>query len=179
MKLWLSLLIIGGALLATVVRANDDHEDGVVTSEEDESTKTHVVEDEETTYNGPKLARGTYHFKEDFDDTSSYEKNWIKSATKKDDTTEDIAQYDGQWAVEEPQRRLFKGDLGLVLKSKVKHAAISSKLIKPFTFDDDKPLVVQYEVQLQDGQDCGGSYLKLLTKGIDDLAKVHKVFPFS
>lgn len=172
MKLWLSLLIIAGAFLANV-RANDLEDDVVVTNEEDELPKTVVVDDEVSeTYNSPTLDRGTYHFKEDFDDVSAYQKNWIKSTTKKDDTVEEIAQYDGEWAVEEPQRRLFVGDLGLVLKSKVKHAAISSKLIKPFVFGD-KPLVVQYEVQLQDGQECGGSYLKLLTKGIDDLSKVN------
>jgi uncharacterized membrane protein len=50
--------------------------------------------------------------------------------------------------VEAPQRPILKGDLGLVLKSKVKHAAISSRLNKPFVFSD-KPLYVQYEVTMQ------------------------------
>lgn len=67
---------------------------------------------------------------------------------KKDDAVIDIAQYDGVWSIESPIRRVFRDDLGLVLKSKVAHAAISSKLEKPFVFTD-KPLVVQYEVQLQ------------------------------
>lgn len=175
MKLWLSLLLIGGILLASVACASDDQDDGVVTNEEDELAKPVVVEEDlSETYNSPKIARGTYHFKDDFDDVSVYKKNWIKSATKKDDTVEEIAQYDGEWSVEEPQRRIFAGDLGLVLKSKVKHAAISSKLIKAFVFND-KPLIVQYEVMLQDGQECGGSYLKLLTEGIDDLSKVNKL----
>lgn len=52
----------------------------------------------------------------------------------------------------------------MVLKSKAKHAAIASRLVKPFVFSD-KPLIVQYEVQLQDGQECGGSYVKLLSSG--------------
>lgn len=72
----------------------------------------------------------------------------MKSQTKKGDSAEEIAQYDGVWSVEAPQRPIFRKDLGLVLKSKVKHAAISSKLVKPFKFTD-RPLVVQYEVQLQ------------------------------
>lgn len=55
------------------------------------------------------------------------------------------------------------GDKGLVLKTHAKHAAIAAKLSKPFVFGD-KPLVVQYEVTLQDGQVCGGAYLKLLSK---------------
>lgn len=50
--------------------------------------------------------------------------------------------------MEAPQKQLMKGDLGLVLKSKAKHAAISAKLDKPFVFSD-KPLIVQYEVTMQ------------------------------
>ena len=52
------------------------------------------------------------------------------------------------------------GDRGLVLKSKAKHAAISVPLKKTFSFVD-KPLVVQYEVNLQNGQECGGAYIKV------------------
>ncbi len=54
------------------------------------------------------------------------------------------------------------------MKSKAKHSAISAKLRKPFPFSD-KPLILQYELNFQDGQDCGGGYLKLLThqKGLD------------
>lgn len=63
------------------------------------------------------------------------------------------------------------------MKSKAKHAAIASKLLKPFVFDKN-PLVVQYEVLLQDGQECGGSYLKLLT-GDANLEKFHDRTPYS
>ena len=56
----------------------------------------------------------------------------------------------------------MSGDYGLVLKSKAKHSAVSAKLKKPFPFDE-KPLIVQYEVNFQKGQDCGGGYIKLLT----------------
>jgi hypothetical protein len=38
--------------------------------------------------------------------------------------------------------------MGLVLKSKAKHAAVAAKLKKPFKFED-KPLVVQYEIAFQ------------------------------
>lgn len=57
----------------------------------------------------------------------------------------------------------LKGDLGLVLKSKAKHAAISAPLDRPFNFND-KPLIVQYDVTFQNGQECGGAYIKLLTQ---------------
>lgn len=53
--------------------------------------------------------------------------------------------------------------MGLVLKSKAKHAAISASLDRPFLFTN-KPLIVQYDVTFQNGQDCGGAYIKLLTQ---------------
>lgn len=72
--------------------------------------------------------------------------------------------------------------MGLVLKSKAKHAAISSRLLKSFDFTD-KPRVVQYEVNMQEGQDCGGAYLKLLTKGKDtergELPKFNDKTPYT
>ena len=54
----------------------------------------------------------------------------------------------------------LQGDRGLVLKSKAKHAAISSRLTKPFHFLT-KPLVVQYEVS-RDG--WGPAAVHFLTK---------------
>ena len=99
--------------------------------------------------------------------------------------------YVGAWAVEEPE--VFpgiKGDMGLVLsefhallppllslfkwwnanakflclESKAAHHAISTEFEQPIN-PADKPLVVQYEVKLQKGLDCGGAYIKLLTAG--------------
>lgn len=109
-----------------------------------------------------------------------FEKKWIRSQAKKDDIAEEIAKYDGIWALEAPQRSLLENDYGLVLKSKAKHAAISSRLNKPFLFTG-KPLVVQYEVTLQDGQECGGSYIKLLSSGAEtsDLTKFNDKTPYS
>ena len=52
---------------------------------------------------------------------------------------ETIAKYDGEWALEKAQKDPLNGDLGLVMKSKAKHAAISAPLGKNFKFDD-KPL---------------------------------------
>jgi calnexin len=68
----------------------------------------------------------------------------------------------------------------LVLKSKAKHAAISRRLSKPFIFAN-KPFIVQYEVTLQDGQECGGSYIKLLSSGKEttDLTQFHDKTPYT
>ena len=65
-------------------------------------------------------------------------------------------------------------------KTKAKHAAISSRLNRPFKFED-KPLVVQYEVNLQDGQECGGSYIKLISNSEEsqDLQQFYDKTPFT
>jgi calnexin len=91
-----------------------------------------------------------------------------------------ILYFAGLWVVEEPKRNVEDGNLGLVLKSKARHAAISTQLNKPFTFDS-KPLVVQYEVIFQEGQECGGAYLKLLSVDprYKDLKNFHDKTPYT
>ena len=136
--------------------------------------------EEKVHYQSPYSDPSKFHFAEHFDDLARFQEKWVKSQAKKDDIAEEIAKYDGEWSVESPQRSLLENDLGLVLKSKAKHAAISSRLTKPFTFTG-KPLVVQYEVTLQDGQECGGSYIKLLSSGPEttDLKKFHDKTPYT
>lgn len=48
----------------------------------------------------------------------------------------------GKWEVDEMKETKLPGDKGLVLLSRAKHHAISTKLNKPFIFDT-KPLIVQ------------------------------------
>ncbi|XP_023375762.1 calmegin isoform X1 [Pteropus vampyrus] len=108
---------------------------------------------------------GEVYFTETFD--SGRLAGWVLSKAKKDDTDEEISIYDGRWEIEELKENQVHGDRGLVLKSRAKHHAISAVLAKPFIFAD-KPLIVQYEVNFQDGIDCGGAYIKLLAD-TDDL----------
>lgn len=89
-----------------------------------------------------KVPEGSTHFLETFE-SDEIGKVWIKSKAKKDGVEESIAKYDGEWAVETSSDSVLEGDLGLVLKSKAKHHAISSKLEKRFDFAEGKPLVVQ------------------------------------
>ena len=56
--------------------------------------------------------------------------------------------YDGTWSLEAAQKSALSGDLGLVLKDKAKHSAISSHLTKPFIFKD-QAFIVQYEIMFQ------------------------------
>jgi calnexin len=67
----------------------------------------------------------------------------MKSTAKKEDVDEVIGKYEGEWSIESSADSVLDGDEGLVLKSKAKHHAISAKLLKPFDFNNKKPLVVQ------------------------------------
>ncbi|XP_076237341.1 calnexin [Calliopsis andreniformis] len=145
--------------------------------ENNEKDDQNVVE--ETGYTTPTVS-GFAYLVETFDDEEKFKKTWILSEAKKDSTDEDIAKYDGVWSVEEPKMHAQEGDLGLVLKSKARHAAIATVLSKPFHFKDNA-LVVQYEVNFQEGQECGGAYLKLLTLDPEheDLKKFHDKTPYT
>lgn len=162
--------------LAQTVEDEDDF-DGVTVEEE-------VVEDKninDIPYESPVPSdRKSVYLAEHFDDINKVEKKWVRSQAKKDGIAEEISKYDGIWKVEASQKDNLIGDLGLVLKSKAKHAAISSKLEKPFVFAN-KPLIVQYEVILQEGQECGGAYLKLLSDGPEtkDLKQFQDKTPYT
>ncbi|XP_053110879.1 calmegin isoform X5 [Hemicordylus capensis] len=117
----------------------------------------------EVLYKTPKPS-GEVYFAETFDDGML--SGWVLSQTKKEDTDEDIAKYDGRWEIEPLKENTVPGDRGLVLKSVAKHHAISAMLTQPFVFDS-KPMIIQYEVNFQDGIDCGGAYVKLLSKSED------------
>ncbi|XP_026703663.1 calmegin isoform X2 [Athene cunicularia] len=114
-------------------------------------------------YQTPKPT-GEVYFTETFDGVLA---GWVLSKSKKEDTDDNIAKYDGKWEVEELKKNTVPGDRGLVLKSAAKHHAISAMLTKAFIFDKE-PLIVQYEVNFQEGIDCGGAYIKLLSSS-DDL----------
>uniref|UniRef100_A0A3Q0S9Y3 Calmegin n=1 Tax=Amphilophus citrinellus TaxID=61819 RepID=A0A3Q0S9Y3_AMPCI len=128
------------------------------------------------TYKTP-VPTGDVYFAETFDDGSL--DRWQLSKTVKEDADGDIAKYDGKWAVEQLKENKVPGDQGLVLKSRAKHHAISAMLDKPFVFKDE-PLVIQYEVNFQDGIDCGGAYIKLLsdTGGLS-LEQFHDRTPYT
>ncbi|VDD87841.1 unnamed protein product, partial [Enterobius vermicularis] len=105
-----------------------------------------------------------------FGDKGAIGKKWIKSSGKKNDVEDSIAKYNGEWEIEEPTQKIIEGDMGLIVKTKARHHAIAAKLSRPFQFDGP-PLIVQYEVKYEDGQECGGGYLKLLTVGAENNIK--------
>ncbi|XP_061764500.1 calmegin isoform X2 [Nerophis ophidion] len=130
----------------------------------------------QVTYKTP-VPTGDVYFAETFDNGSLG--RWQLSKTVKEDADDDIAKYDGKWAVEQLKVNKVPGDQGLVLKSRAKHHAISAMLDMPFIFANE-PLVVQYEVNFQDGIDCGGAYVKLLSDTGDvNLEQFHDRTPYT
>uniref|UniRef100_A0A914GXN4 Calnexin n=1 Tax=Globodera rostochiensis TaxID=31243 RepID=A0A914GXN4_GLORO len=123
-------------------------------------------------YQTPTVDQNAFLFLEFFEETKSIGKKWLKSESKKEGAEEAISKYNGEWQIGSPTDVILENDYGLIVRTKARHHAISSKLRKPFKFDG-KPLVVQYEVKYEQGQECGGGYLKLLR---DDASKELKEF---
>ncbi|KAL3878356.1 hypothetical protein ACJMK2_030717 [Sinanodonta woodiana] len=155
------LFVVTTLLFGSVTVAADDNDDDD-SAVEDIPDEKESIQVEKPKYVMPKVQGNTY-FAEPFDSKEDFSRRWVLSEAKKDGADENIAKYDGKWSVEEPTDNLIQGDLGLVLKTKAKHHAVSAKLAKPFDFSG-KPLIVQYDVRFQNGMDCGGAYIKLLSK---------------
>ncbi|KAI0025356.1 Calreticulin family-domain-containing protein [Xylariomycetidae sp. FL0641] len=148
---------IAAALLACSVYADDAQK--VMADEATEASSS--VAAEMPTFTPTSLKAP---FLEQF--TDDWETRWKPSHAKKDmkgdDKEEEEWAYVGEWSVEEPyQWKGMEGDKGLVVKNPAAHHAISAKFPKKID-NKGKTLVVQYEVKLQKGLECGGAYLKLL-----------------
>ncbi|KAH8884474.1 calnexin [Thozetella sp. PMI_491] len=133
----------------------------VIKDETSSSTSSSTVAAVTPTFTPTKLKAP---FLEQF--TDDWEKRWKPSHAKKDmkgsGKDEEEWAFVGEWAVEEPT--VYKGmvnDKGLVVKNAAAHHAISAKFPKKID-PKGKTLVVQYEVKLQNGLECGGAYMKLL-----------------
>ncbi|KAI9851759.1 MAG: hypothetical protein M1838_002836 [Thelocarpon superellum] len=153
--------LVSSATLLGHVRAEEADAAEAASSSVTSSTST------STSIERPTFTPSTFKapFFEQF--TEGWESRWAPSHAKKEldqssDKAEEEWAYDGTWSVEEPH--VFKGidgDEGLVVKNAAKHHAISAKFPKKID-NKGKTLVVQYEVKLQNGLECGGAYLKLL-----------------
>jgi len=86
-------------------------------------------------------------FYESFDE--SFEGSWI--ASEKDD-------YSGEWKHSKSEGH---DDYGLLVSQQARKYAIVKELEKPVELKDGT-IVLQFEVRLQNGLECGGAYLKYL-----------------
>jgi calnexin len=198
MMLWKPQLLFGIVIVTAVVSGltmaeddldfDDDEDmvgedfDDIPPTTDDDDTDNVPAEPpkpiERPTYQKPAVS-GNVFFTESFESDEEFKSRWVLSRAKKEGTDDSIAKYDGQWSIEEPEEVVLKGDLGLALKSRAKHHAVSAKLDKPVDFKS-KTFVVQYEVKFQNGQECGGGYIKLLTQDSSlDLAKFHDKTPYT
>ncbi|EGC38528.1 hypothetical protein DICPUDRAFT_91409, partial [Dictyostelium purpureum] len=92
-------------------------------------------------------------FFEDFQDVSKDNK-WVKSSN---------TDYSGVIEFKAANDPVDANDTSMVFTELAKKYAITSKLNKPI-INKDKDLIVQYEVQFQEGITCGGSYVKLYSE---------------
>ncbi|CAO4370452.1 unnamed protein product [Caenorhabditis nigoni] len=164
-------------LLVISVNANDD-----VFEDEDEASETGSEKDEFVPSNfvAPKLADiSKPNFFDYFPVGSKIGQTWIKSLAKKDDVDSEIAKYNGEWSIGAPTKVSIEGDYGLIVKTKARHHAIAAKLETPFVFGSNK-FIAQYDVKFEEGQECGGGYLKLLSEGAEkDLASFQDKTPYT
>jgi len=76
-------------------------------------------------------------------------------------TVSEDEKFTGEWKVGKIEGSTgLDNEQGLVALSKAKHHGISLAFDSPLTFDED--VVIQYEVRLHEGLQCGGAYIKLL-----------------
>lgn len=103
-------------------------------------------------YSAPSGAAAAF-----FDDFQSGLSKWEHSS---------LPDYNGEFKVGQGAKPTIKGDRALIIPQKARKYGISAKV--PDMLDlSSKPLVVQYELKLEDGMTCGGAYLKLPIKGFE------------
>lgn len=102
------------------------------------------------------LASAKVYFEERFNDPTTLSKNWkVPEAPLKNKAGDEIPL--GQWAVEDGVLKTTEDSRFYELTSKLSH---------PFT-NKDQDLVVQLTVRHPQQIDCGGGYIKLLGKDVD------------
>merc|ERR1719187_1345186 len=177
-----TFLLAGLLLLASRVSTHDDDfdDEAEIEDEEDLGQETVTVEKVpiDVTYITPS-DNVDFYFMDALDSEDTLGSKWTRSQARKDGADDSIAKYDGQWEIQPLEKDSLEGDMGLVLKSKAKHSAVAAKLKKPYKFED-KMLVLQYEIAFQNGQDCGGGYLKLLSESTGlDLRSITDKTPYT
>ena len=116
-------------------------------------------------------------FVETFDgkegDVFSAEK-WVKSS---------VSDYKDQPLLVKAATTAIKGldlDKGLLLSKASRHYGVSTKFATPLDTKGRKEFVVQYDLKLENGLQCGGAYIKLLRDSPDlDLTQLNGTTPYS
>lgn len=144
-----NLILLSLLLLTPLAKADDDFDDEGIVEDNDERVYDTEEEGPKEAYVAPPFQKPTLNEKDDkvyfvdwFADKNAIGKKWMKSTAKKEGVDQEIAKFNGEWAIESPSHVVIDGDYGLVVKTKARHHAIAANLNKPFKFDGN-PLVVQ------------------------------------
>ncbi|KAI6187905.1 Calreticulin family protein [Aphelenchoides besseyi] len=140
----------------------------LVVVSDDESDTPSTEEFQPRTFEAPALDLSNVFFVDLFNDRTSIGQSWKTSTAKKEGLEESLAKYNGVWSIGSPSKVVLHNDFGLIAESKARHHAIAVALSNPIEFKSDE-LVVQYEVKYEEGQECGGGYIKLLNEGAEKI----------
>ena len=125
----------------------------------------------------PKVIEFT-HFVEPFENDEKLKKELFSSDMEKDGAEKTSSECECKKELVEAETITLQDDLSLVSKSRAEHHAITSKLQQVFDFSG-RPLISECEIEFQNGMQCGGAYMKLLTKVELDLAQFHNKIPYT
>jgi len=100
----------------------------------------------------------TTFFEESFGDGDAWQKRWVESTFKGAEA--------GDWKVATGKYFADAHDKGLQTAQDARFYQISAEFKNEIS-SVGKPLVIQYEVKHEQNIDCGGGYVKLLPKGLD------------
>jgi len=161
-RMKLLLVVLGCLALCLTVFSQQPEADVETVENEDASATSEEIKSEavKNTFKPPTVPDSAF-FALYFSAPSDLATQLTISQAKKDGVEAAISKYDGQWSVEVPSTSALLEDYGLVLRSKAKHHAVSALLKKPFDFKSKKQFIMQYEVKFENGQECGGAYVKL------------------
>ncbi|VDM96104.1 unnamed protein product [Thelazia callipaeda] len=165
-RCWFSLISVA-FLSAVFVAGNSDDMDEMDIDDKSfgDNVKSPGVEYTPPKFQTPTVS-GSPLLVDWFSNPGAIGKKWLLSKGKKDNVEDSIAKFNGEWEIGAPSKVVIDNDLGLIVKTKARHHAIATKFARPFRFVEN-PLIVQYEVKYEEGQDCGGGYVKLLTEGAE------------
>eukprot|EP01051_Picozoa_sp_SAG22_P003375 SAG22_NODE_163_length_16829_cov_9.946204_11_plen_560_part_00 len=145
----LKTLVGALALAAVAVQAQ---EEAAAEAEVDEGYKSLAPE-------------GSVVFFDNFDDEAAFEAAWTVSGDP---------DYEGEFGLSAGENRVAEGDLGLEIKNEAKKHGIAAKFPGGAVQLGDKPLVIQYELEIEKPHTCGGLYVKLLRDdGISNLSTLN------
>lgn len=159
---------------------SDDDERSTITTKaaDEEIIAEEAIKFVPEDYTAPSAPASAYFA--DFFPEDKLSPKWIQSEAKKEGIDESIAKYDGKWTTQlAMDHQVLQNLYCLIADSKARHHAISAKFDRFFNFKSKKPFIVQYDVKFQNGLECGGAYIKLLSGNSINLKEFNDKTPYT